>query len=599
MAPLDEKLDKCRLDEVVNCLKTALADKEIRQLSQRAIQAKVWHQQRPVHQYMASLRSDEDDLKNEIMKKMSKLIYEFHDNTLDTTLARSGVKPDGRIHAGSDLANYKDDFDVLCLDAKERCYLVLENYGWIDTFFHRHPEHFYENSFQFIGLIPQKKLADVKVKVIGLGIAGSMAVSGLAKAGVTSVTGYEKRNKSGLKSVGSRYQNASWRAYEIAEKMLDKEAYEHLVSYQQRLNIEYDDGTSKIVTSDRVQVILGDAIETAVASAERYGAKLKFGANEDDYYDSLAEADTTGASSIESCDIVALFAGAHTSKIFPGLAEELEIHSWPELSSDCKLWLQIKNSEEKEAHTSRDFGTGAENWHFRIKSARNTVEDVLRVRNSLINQYTYNSTTEGDSTVLEQRKHKFEEQLGQMDGVINHMKENAVEDPRFDYIFANAPDNATNREKMEEARADGTVVIDGDYRVDVNIASKCKIGGHTSTVNGFDPCEDLLRRFSTKLIVTGGDSCVAPNPLAAYGATLACQAANMVVQLAVAYGHFNVILADVEMMNEHVSKNWKNELQEVKALFAAYYDARGRSENYFQFVQTVICNLYSLPSMAP
>lgn len=80
-----------------------------------------------------------------------------------------------------------------------------------------------------MNLIPEKKLDKIRVKIVGMGVAGSMALSGLAKAGAKSVVGYEKRERSGLKRVGSRYQNASW-LYCVAKNLLDKEAYEHLIA---------------------------------------------------------------------------------------------------------------------------------------------------------------------------------------------------------------------------------------------------------------------------------------------------------------------------------------------------------------------------------
>jgi hypothetical protein len=96
----------------------------------------------------------------------------------------------------------------------------------------------------------------------------------------------------------------------------------------------------------------------------------------------------------------------------------------------------------------------------------------------------------------------------------------------------------------------------------------------------------------------------------------ACEAAGSFVRLAVAIGHLNAILAGNEIMaqvmlidKEEVTKNvqeldydseWiKTELNEMKSLFTRYYQARSRSENYFQWVQTLICNMYSLPAFYP
>ena len=86
--------------------------------------------------------------------------------------------------------------------------------------------------------------------------------------------------------------------------------------------------------------------------------------------------------------------------------------------------------------------------------------------------------------------------------------------------------------------------------------------------------------------------------MAAYGATLACEFAAMVVQLATAHGHINAILKGMEGIGqnaESVDPDWQEQLEELKILFNQFYDARGRSENYFQWMQTLICNLYSLP----
>jgi len=96
-------------------------------------------------------------------------------------------------------------------------------------------------------------LPAVKVKVVGLGIGGSLAVSGLRKNGIETVVGYKKRAKRGPRSVTSRFQNASWSTYDIAEKLLDEDAFQHMEGYQQRINVNFDDGTSKVMTSDTIE----------------------------------------------------------------------------------------------------------------------------------------------------------------------------------------------------------------------------------------------------------------------------------------------------------------------------------------------------------
>jgi hypothetical protein len=104
--------------------------------------------------------------------------------------------------------------------------------------------------------------------------------------------------------------------------------------------------------------------------------------------------------------------------------------------------------------------------------------------------------------------------------------------------------------------------------------------------------KDVLDKFNTSLVVCGGDACVPPNPQAAYGATLATEAADMLVHLAVSIGHINSILDDMEKMS--VGDEWIQQVKHLKTLLSDFYNVRGRSENYFQFVQTLICNLYSL-----
>lgn len=566
-------LTKDRLDEVVAAVKETLSDPKIRAVNQRAVQAKVWHHQPAVAACLTDLRKEEEEIRTRILKLVSHLVYHFHDRTVDATLARAGILQDDRVNAGSSL-DKKDAIDLFCLDAKERLYLVMNHYGWLQEFFRAFPMHFYENSFQFVHNIPKKKLK-VKVKVVGLGIGGSMAISGLAKAGIECAVGYEKRVESGVSSVGSRYQNASWRAYDVARDLLDEAAYDHLIEYRQRFTVTFDDGTTKMVTSDRVQIILGDAIEVAQASAKRYGAKLVFGANADQFFDS--------DSVEEPVDIVALFAGAHTSQMFPGLAEEMSIHSWPDISSVCDMWLRIKPSEKKDFYCIRSGEVGAEHWHYTIESARNTVEDVVRVQNSLVSQYQWSCKKMVDASEEEKEilKRKFEGQMAQLDAVKKFMNE--TDGGRFDYIFTNAPSNEHNARKREEASADGTVVLEGGYVVDVKFASNAMV----------NKSGDLLSKFATDLIVMGGDACVPPNPQAAYGATLACESAQMVVQLATSYGHLNSIIQDLDDFDQ--MSELKEQVQELKDLFAAYYAAKSRSENYFQWVQTLICNIYSLP----
>lgn len=577
---------------------------------------------------MTDLRQPEAMLRNKIMQLFSKMIYRLQEHSLDVTLARAGVIKHDQVHAGSSLdhtattsnstsirnttrtatatsSSTANSFDILCLDSKERLYLILKQYDWLKEFFHLFPQHFYENSFQFVHRIPPKKLP-VKVKVVGLGIGGSLAVSGLKKVGIECVTGYDKRCRNGPRSVTSRFQNASWRAYDIAEGMLDEEAFGHLQQYQQRIHVlSEEDGRERIMSADRVQIILGDAVDSALASAERFGADLRFGCDLDCFYKTAGDdADKdTDADEDEDTDIVALFAGAGTSEMVPGLKDEMQIFSWPNLTSACRLWLEIKLSEKKDSYTARNVEVGAEKWHFTIESSRNTKEDIIRIRHNLIAKYNWNSQKLKDAgasdSEMECELAEFNEQLAKVDRLVSSVEENKEEreddhQQRFDYIFTNAPDNEHNRAKLQSARERGNVVIDGDYKVNIKIASNSMID--SSPLTNCENRDKLLEQFSTCVIVTGGDACVPPNPMAAYGATLACEFAAMLVQLGVAHGHLNAILSGLKKA-EDVDPKWFEVLEELKLLFNQYYNVRGLSENYFQWMQTLICNFYSLPPM--
>jgi hypothetical protein len=606
-SPDSDLLDYDRLNNVVKSISTKLANPSLRKISNRAIQAKIWSDPQ-VSSYMTDLRHEEESIRKDIMLKMSSLIQDLHQHCIDTTLARASITKDERIHAGSSLVDDGGDndnadggdvdVDIICLDAKERLYLILKEYGWMKDFFRLYPMHFFENSFQFVNNIPKKKL-DIKIKVVGLGVGGSLAVSGLKKRGIDYVIGYEKRSRYGGRSVTSRYQNASWRAYDIAQGLLDEEAYNQLVAYQQKINVSYDDGTEKVLTSDRVQIILGSAIDSALASAERYGAELQFDCKLDNFYHpDTNNAASEGEDNNDKVDIVALFTGAHTSNIFPGLSDQMNIFQWPELSSNCKMWLQIKPSEKRDPFTARDIEVGAENWHFAIESARKTIEDVKRIRDALTSQYLFKKSKMvgqvGDDAAVNAFDEEYQTQLQKINNLIVSIETAQKKDSqsRFDYIFANAPDNEYNRSKIAEAKSNGNVVIDGQYQVDIKIASKSAIDVDNTSC---DKAKKLCEQFSSNVVVMGGDACVPPNPMAAYGATLACEFAEMLVQLAVSHGHLNSITTLLENVQGSGTSEWGLKMKELKALFTQYYDARGRAENYFQWMQTLICNLYSLP----
>lgn len=595
-------LSKERLDEVVRAIQRALSDETMRQLPQRAVQAKLWHREPVVSAILVQLRQDEDALKKAMFHKISTLIYEFHEHTLDATLARAGLMHDQRLHAGSSLSD-KEAFDLKCLDAKERLYMLLEQYGWLQSFFELYPLHFYENSYKFVSQIPPKSLK-VSVKIVGLGIGGSIATSGLAKNGCRKVIGIEKRAEKGPKSVTSRYQSkyddttkcglhwlhlgysirssfslyflrflspdASWRAYDVAARMVDEEAFQELTENRQKINVTYDDGSTAVVTADRVQIIIGQAIQSAINSARKYGADIHFERQVSDFP--------------EKCDLVGLFCGAHTAHVVPGLKDEMGIYSWPELDSTCKMWLQVQESVHTDAFCTRGGEIGAEQWHYTINSARNRPEDLQRIIDNLDSQYQYHceKVDQGasvDGMSKDEITAKYEAQRAIVVNLLEKLNHGKLPSGRYDYIFTNAPANQHNALKREQAE---NVALDGGYTVQIKMSTKSVI--HSGP---------LLDKLNTDMIVCGGDASVPPNPLAAYGATLACEAAGNLVQLATAIGHLNSIL---EAMEGQGKPEWIEKLNEIKTDMALHFEARSRSENYFQWVQTLICNLYSLPA---
>jgi hypothetical protein len=115
-------------------------------------------------------------------------------------------------------------------------------------------------------------------------------------------------------------------------------------------------------------------------------------------------------------------------------------------------------------------------------------------------------------------------------GDVEEKKEDG-EEQRFDYIFSNAPKNEHNLAKKEAAMKGGNMVINGDYSVDVQIASTSMIDSSSR-----ESAKKILHKVSSKVLGFGGDACVNPNPKAAYGATLACEFAAMLVHLGVTYG---------------------------------------------------------------
>ena len=268
-------------------------------------------------------------------------------------------------------------------------------------------------------------------------------------------------------------------------------------------------------------------------SAERYGADLRFECDSKEF----CKTETSSDEDIDDVDIVALFAGVRTDGIVPGLEQEMDMHAWKDLRSDCILWLEIKMSEKKSSYTARNVEVGAEKWHFTIESSRSTKDDIVRIRDNLIAKRIWalqkleiagasdeEKAQEGESFLAQISK------IDQLLGDVEEKKEDG-EEQRFDYIFSNAPKNEHNLAKKEAAMKGGNMVINGDYSVDVQIASTSMIDSSCR-----ESAKKILHKFSSKVLGFGGDACVNPNPKAAYGATLACEFAAMLVHLGVTYG---------------------------------------------------------------
>jgi hypothetical protein len=403
----------------------------------------------------------------------------------------------------------------------------------------------------------------------------------MAKHGI-DVTGIEKRERP-----GSRYQNASWRAYDTAHNMVDDDAFQELARHRQRILVAADasgnSAPSVITFSDRVQIVIGHAIETAIGSARRYGARLRIGGT---------EGGEIGPSDVaDSCDydLCVVFCGARTSSLFPTL--DLQIHSWPRLESTCKMWLQLQpnidsrsggedDTDDEAANSCTRHGEiGAENWDFTISSTRRSEEDLERLLYNLDSQHSHKTNPSEEVTA------KYRDQRRRVEAVLEQLQNKRIRS--YQYTFTNAPSNDHNLSKL--VAVSNNIAIDGGYSVPVQIATRSSFGRdeHPSETAACDA-------FRSQMVVCGGDATVPPNPLAAYGATLACEAAYSSVQLAVAIGHLNAILYCFDDRNgEHAQ--WCRQVVELRNLFRVHYEARSRAENYFQFIQTLLCNLYSLP----
>merc|ERR1712151_1084715 len=130
---------------------------------------------------------------------------------------------------------------------------------------------------------------------------------------------------------------------------------------------------------------------------------------------------------------------------------------------------------------------------------------------------------------------------------------------RFDYVFGSAPRNEGNDLKLQKVEENGDLVVDGYYIVQPTFALR------TTFTEG-----PMLEKFGGKMVTFGGDASVAPNPLAARGATVACDNAFNLVQMAVGLGHVNVMLSD--MKHHDVDAQLMKHLEELKALLPVYYE---------------------------
>ena len=127
-----QPLTKEQMDNVIDAVKVALSDPTLRAMSQRAVQAKIWHEQTIVSSVLQDLRNAEELVRSAIFSLTSKLVYSLNEHCVDATLQRAGIL------SSSDVT--PSDTSTKCLDAKERLYVILKEYGWLQDFF-RLPIH--------------------------------------------------------------------------------------------------------------------------------------------------------------------------------------------------------------------------------------------------------------------------------------------------------------------------------------------------------------------------------------------------------------------------------------------------------------------------
>jgi len=549
------------MDGFLQDMARVLANPKLREMNQKAIHGKVYYMIPEMEKCMDELRAHEDNIQQMVFERVSKLWNRYSKHGIEVMLINKGILRSDQGAEPADSPRKKEHFALACLDGKDRLMCIMDKYDWRGEFFRWYPIHEYENSFGFVSR-ERPEPEPLNVHVIGLGVGGSFAASGLAKAGC-KVTGYEKRN---YKEATSRYQTASWNLYTSADELLDEEAYNELKEYRQAMHFKHKDGGKSIFKMNRCTTILGGTVGIGINSAKRFGADIKFETN-------YMECEK------EKPDLVALYAGAHTSKVF-GIEEEMGMLTWDSVNSDCHIWVEMTESEHTTPYTAKKAEVGAEKWDYIITSARDNTGDIDRTAGNLQRLHKKKLATLPEGPERDAAIAKFDKYMAHLDEIKGAVEEGST--ARYDYVFGSAPVNDYNQVKIDNLARKGDVVVDGVYVVQPTLAQQ------TAWTKG-----DLLKKFNAEHVIVGGDGVVAPNPMAARGATCACDNAQSLVQLATGLGHLNVMLRD--MKYHDVDAEWVKELEELKELLPLYFDAVSCSENFFQWTQTVICNLFSIP----
>merc|ERR1712113_651184 len=201
----------------------------------------------------------------------------------------------------------------------------------------------------------------------------------------------------------------------------------------------------------------------------------------------------------------------------------------------------------------RKIVTGDNKWSYSISSARDEMVDIHRaIGNVKRQQAIEKAKLDAGENVNE----KYDKQLQRLESVQKSMEEGATN--RYDYIFTSAPKNPINDQKLMKAEEDGLLCVKNDYNVVPTFSLK------TTFTEGA-----MTEKFGSKIVVCGGDSTVAPNPLAARGATVASENAMALVKMAVAMGHIKVMMEDLQYHNADAA--WMAEMDKLKGLLPLYF----------------------------